>query len=281
MDAMPTALLLTDASDRCIDANRAALRLLGCARAAVIGRDVGAFLPEVMGLRTAGTAPVSDVPAELGEARLRRVGDSELRVALSLAIVPTTTPAQPVFAYFFRDITAEVARLARLRAAARTDPLTGLLNRAALEAALDRTLRSISRGASPAVLCFLDLDHFKAVNDRYGHAAGDRVLRDLAGVLRRRLRATDVAGRIGGDEFALILPGCSTADTMRLMEMLRQRMAAFAKSLPVGCAPGFSAGITVLTAHTASVATALAEADRACYAAKAAGRAQAQVFAAA
>ena len=270
------ALLLTDQTGRCIDANQAALRLLSLPHDLALGRNVREFLPEAVTL-SRGEAPLSSNPKDVGVVRLCRGSADELRVALSVAILPTSD--SPIIAYFFRDITDEAAVIAELRDAARTDPLTGLPNRVALEESLDVTLRSISRGAPSAVLCFLDLDNFKAVNDTCGHAAGDAVLQKVAQVLRERLRATDVIGRIGGDEFAVVLLGCRLDDAERYVASQRRKIAAITNDCLEGTSQiGLSAGMALLTKQTASVAAALEEADRACYAAKTSGRGKTQLF---
>ena len=277
LSSMPMALLLTDQAGQCIDANQIALSLLALPHRLVVGRNIRAFLPDAVRPEWRDVLACSSCARELGEVALCRDSATGLRVALSVAVVPT--PEGPVFAYFFRDITDEVAVIARLRAAARTDALTGLPNRMALEEALDRTLRNISRGAPSAALCFLDLDNFKIVNDTWGHAAGDLVLQKVANVLRQRLRATDSIGRIGGDEFGLILQDCDLCDAENYIDDLRQMIAGLTidlsrRSLQVG----LSAGVTVLTEHTPSIAVALSQADRACYAAKFAGRSKTQHF---
>jgi diguanylate cyclase (GGDEF)-like protein len=277
LSAMPMALLLTDQTGRCIGANQFALHLLALPCDVVVGRNIRDFLPDSARLSRHGVSAFSSGSTEIGEVRLRRDSDTELKVALSVAAIPT--PERPVIAYFFRDVTDEVAVIAQLHAAARTDPLTGLPNRLALEEALDGTLRSISRGAPPAALCFLDLDDFKAVNDTCGHAAGDAVLRKVANVLRQRVRATDAIGRMGGDEFALVLQGCDLEDAERFIDELRQTIGGLTINFSRrGFQVGLSAGITALTEETFSVAAALIEADRACYAAKSSRRAKTQLF---
>jgi len=275
--SMPMALVLTDQTGQCIGANELAVRLLALPHNLVVGRNIREFLPDSITPSRNDMLALSSSATEIGDVRLRRDSASDLRVALSVAVLPALE--RPFIAYFFRDVTDEVAAIARLQAAVRTDPLTGLPNRMALEEDLDRTLRRISRGAPPAALCFLDLDNFKAVNDTCGHAAGDAMLQRIARVLRQRLRATDSIGRIGGDEFGLILQDCDLCDAENYIDDLRQMIAGLTiglsrRSLQVG----LSAGVTVLTEHTPSVAVALSEADRACYAAKFAGRAKTQRF---
>jgi diguanylate cyclase (GGDEF)-like protein len=152
--------------------------------------------------------------------------------------------------------------LGRLDELTRTDELTGLPNRRAWDELLGHELAIADRQNSPLAVAMLDLDHFKAYNDRNGHLAGDRLLRAAAAVWSSSLRATDVLARWGGEEFALLLPACDTAGATALIERLRG-------TLPDGVT--FSAG--VVTAMGDEDARALMDAaDRALYAAKAAGR---------
>ena len=109
---------------------------------------------------------------------------------------------------------------AQLRAAADTDPLTKIANRRAWESQFARYLSHTSRTGEPLSVAILDLDDFKAVNDRDGHAAGDALLRELASSWARRLRRADVLGRYGGDEFVLCLPGTDEAGARRVLEQL-------------------------------------------------------------
>ncbi len=102
-------------------------------------------------------------------------------------------------------LTAQHQRIVALEALSFTDELTGLYNRRGFDEQLERTLAVAERHGSTGVLAFIDLDDFKAINDGLGHQAGDAVLRHVAALLRENVRATDIAARIGGDEFAAIL----------------------------------------------------------------------------
>jgi len=107
----------------------------------------------------------------------------------------------------FRDVTEGKLLERRLRHLATHDPLTGLLNRGAFDAELERSIAFARRFESAAALLALDIDRFKYINDTYGHAVGDGTLRRVADILRARLRETDVFARLGGDEFGVILAG--------------------------------------------------------------------------
>ena len=112
-----------------------------------------------------------------------------------------------------------------LRRAATTDELTGLLNRRAFLAALDTEITRSRRSGSPLALALIDLDHFKSVNDRFGHAGGDEVLRRFADTAREAMRTTDVIGRLGGEEFAVLMPDTDQVQSGIAGERLRDAVA--------------------------------------------------------
>lgn len=157
-----------------------------------------------------------------------------------------------------------------LAALARTDPLTGLLNRRGLTEALDRETARARRTGNTVTLVLLDLDRFKRLNDSQGHAAGDTALVAVANILRRGLRAGDVAGRWGGDEFGIVFVDLDNAVAYDVIDRLRAHLvhpsfAARAKRV------SFSAGVASLAGAAATSDALMAKADAALYAAKAAG----------
>ncbi|HEY4440735.1 MAG TPA: diguanylate cyclase [Candidatus Elarobacter sp.] len=172
-----------------------------------------------------------------------------------------------------RDVTAENRMTMRLSFEATHDPLTGLQNRRAF---LERLVIAIDgareRGEHHA-LAFLDLDRFKIVNDRFGHAVGDRLLGEVGRLMGRVIRGGDSLARIGGDEFACLLTNCRLSDARRVAEKLRAvvdgyRIEHQGESLSIGV----SIGLAAIEANAGGAAALLAEADAACYQAKAAGR---------
>jgi diguanylate cyclase (GGDEF)-like protein len=143
---------------------------------------------------------------------------------------------------------------------------------------MDHVLARLVADGQPFGLVHLDLDYFKAVNDTLGHAAGDHVLRVAAQAMSEATRAEDTLVRAGGDEFLLILPG--QVDRARLREMSERLIARLKQPIPFAgqtCRISGSAGITVSHGGDVTVATLLAQADRALYSAKAAGRGRAEV----
>ena len=158
--------------------------------------------------------------------------------------------------------------LERLAEEARTDPLTGLLNRRGFDEVAARELAHVARNGGPIALATLDIDFFKQVNDEWGHLVGDRVLANLAQVLVDQSRLIDVATRLGGEEFAVLMPGSDEAGAEAFIERVRASLARPRPDLP---AVRISAGI-VATAESPDLETMLAGVDRALYAAKRGGR---------
>ncbi|MFW5825467.1 MAG: GGDEF domain-containing protein, partial [Marinobacter sp.] len=162
------------------------------------------------------------------------------------------------------------------------DPLTGLYNRRVLPRALADVQQRFSATGQPVYLIMMDLDHFKELNDRYGHDAGDRVLRDFAQILLRHCRPGDVCLRYGGEEFAMLVEVQSEAQALGIAERIRERFAAqptlylgqeITHTLTAGLAP-------ILSEHRRVVPDDIfREADMALYRAKAEGRNRSVVFA--
>jgi len=168
------------------------------------------------------------------------------------------------------ELAAARAEMTALAARADTDPLTELLNRRGFERELKRALAHGKRYGTRAALIYLDLDRFKPVNDRHGHAAGDAMLKAVADVLTRHVRASDLVARLGGDEFAVLLWHLSEADAQRKALQLeaavdRTTAAHGGTSLSVGASAG---AVPLLPLDEA--AEVLARADQAMYARKAA-----------
>lgn len=159
------------------------------------------------------------------------------------------------------------------RTAATIDPLTEVFNRRALLDAARRVLGRVIWDKQPVAVLMFDLDHFKQINDRFGHAVGDRALQTFASTAAARLRATDILGRLGGEEFAAILPSTNLISASVAAERVRAAFEEAAKEidgLPIGGT--VSIGVAATEDPTTDIDTLLAQADRALYAAKAGGR---------
>jgi diguanylate cyclase (GGDEF)-like protein len=157
---------------------------------------------------------------------------------------------------------------------ARHDPLTGLMNRRAFDERIDMALASANRSGAPLSLLMVDIDHFKRVNDQHGHEAGDDVLKSLAVLLQARVRETDTVARMGGEEFAVLLPDTDAGGALRVAEALVQQAASTRMPLvgQVTVSIGVATGLYATDARTSLMRLA----DKALYAAKHAGRNQVQ-----
>ncbi|MCC6947799.1 MAG: GGDEF domain-containing protein [Bradyrhizobiaceae bacterium] len=166
------------------------------------------------------------------------------------------------------ELAATRTRIADLQSKIDEDPLTGLLNRRGFERALERALAYVRRYRSSAALLYLDLDHFKPINDRHGHAVGDWVLGRVARLIAGHVRASDVVARVGGDELAALLWNVSAAQAAEKARALEamidgETFEHAGKRLTLG----LSAGAIMLSAEY-TVDGALARADEAMYARK-------------
>lgn len=159
-----------------------------------------------------------------------------------------------------------------LLALSRTDSLSGLLNHGAWKDHLDLEFQRCRQGPAGAAIALIDIDHFKTINDTYGHVTGDIVLRQLSKVLRQNLRTTDLAGRYGGDEFCVILPDMPLNRATEVMEALRGRFNALAYAQDPTLRVSLSIGLAPYHPSHADSISWLNDADQALYEAKSSGR---------
>jgi diguanylate cyclase (GGDEF)-like protein len=159
------------------------------------------------------------------------------------------------------------------RTAALLDPLTGIANRRAFLQEAEALAERHRAAPKPASLLLLDLDHFKSVNDRFGHALGDRVLQLFTATAKDALRDTDLFGRFGGEEFAILLPDTNSERAVTVAERINTAFAKAAREVDGKPAEGtVSIGIALCDGPVLDVPSLLAQADRALYLAKESGR---------
>lgn len=183
----------------------------------------------------------------------RTIDDAEVRVLQDLA-----------------NLTMEQLELRRL---ATLDGLTGALRRAAFLSMSGREFKMAKRQDTPLSCVMIDADHFKSINDVYGHSAGDEVLVALVDTCRRELRSSDLIGRLGGEEFCVLLPGASLADAAEVGERLRTAIGAMAvPQLRQSSGVTVSIGGTQLVPADGSIQELISRADSALYEAKSTGR---------
>ncbi|WP_426206537.1 diguanylate cyclase [Pseudomonas sp. TWP3-1] len=206
-------------------------------------------------------------------------------VVFAPAFVPLTTPAQlyaclPLLMLYplalgwicFRQAYTLGVHKRELLALSRTDSLTGLLNHGAWKDQLEIEFQRCRLQQKGAAIALIDIDHFKSINDTYGHVAGDIVLRQLSKMLKHNLRAADVAGRYGGDEFCVILPDLPLFNAAQAMEALRERFAILGYDQNPALKVSLSIGLAALDPGHTDATRWLNDADQALYEAKAGGR---------
>jgi diguanylate cyclase (GGDEF)-like protein len=210
-----------------------------------------AVLPLVCREELVGAALVASLerPLNLDDAGLELLSDVAHQIALGV----------------------ENARLfAQLSQLASTDELTGLSNRRRFSEALRMEMARVRRLAQPLSLVMLDVDHLKRINDSHGHPAGDAAIRHVADALRRGRRETDISARLGGEEFAILMPGSEREGAMRAAERIRRELAE--SSIPIVGTVTVSAGVVSAPDEASDEEALLRLADERLYAAKAGGR---------
>lgn len=179
----------------------------------------------------------------------------------------------------FHDVTQSRQLQYRLSWQASHDALTGLPNRRQFEQVLTDVLSSAQETPQASVLCYLDLDQFKVVNDTCGHKAGDELLRRVSRLLKGQIRAADSLARLGGDEFGILLRQCPLDNAKRITEKLRETIQAFRSNWEdKAFRIGVSIGLVALNEGSQTLADALGAADAACYAAKEGGRNRIHIY---
>ena len=259
---------------RITEVNEALCEMLGRPREELLGRQLSEFTPA-----EARARDEQDIAALLsGERRASAREKQMLRpdgstlwalVVLSVALDPDDRPAYLVGQA--TDLTEHHLREKRLRHLADHDPLTGLVNRRGFGRELRRHVSRLARYGAKGALLMIDIDNFKAYNDSNGHAAGDALLQGVAGAVTTRLRAGDVVGRIGGDEFAVLLPEA----THEQAEIVGAALVESVRDLGRETEPQITASVGIFCfdeEHELSEHHAMVGADLAMYAAKHAGR---------
>ncbi|MGV6826175.1 MAG: EAL domain-containing protein [bacterium] len=207
------------------------------------------------------------------ELRLRKATGEEIDIESSSSVMYSPDGEVLGTVTVFSDVTQQRELTRRLSYAATHDALTGLVNRGEFERRLEETLRVAYMDQSTHTLCYLDLDQFKIVNDTCGHVAGDELLRQLTGLLKAKVSRRDTLGRLGGDEFGLLLENCpiDTAKNVagKLLDAIRRFQFQWEdNAFTVGC----SIGIVEFTGAGETIASIMSAADTACYLAKDRGR---------
>lgn len=250
--------------------NPAAERIFGFSADEVIGRSIRTLIPNPVNSQALRADELERVIGSGELMGMRKDGDV---FPLEVAVREMNHGGQVAFTSVVRDITARKRAEDRLRHLAHHDPLTGLPNRFLFSDRLDLAVQRAIRQGKALALAFVDLDHFKPVNDRYGHAAGDHVLRTIATRLQEAVRRTDTVARLGGDEFVSILEDVGgIVDIEAVVAKLLAELSAPIKVGEDSISVGASIGVAILPQHGNHAEALIAAADEAMYRAKAQGR---------
>ena len=266
------AVVRLDSNGRIQYMNPIAERMSGIAANEGLGKP----LEEVISLQVDGPVTGKDVARILGgHSRTTLIGayGTQRDVACTLSPVEAGDGSQSGHVLVVRDVSREQELSRELRYQASHDPLTDLPNRREFERRLSRAIEDARNGDRVHSVCYLDLDQFKVVNDTVGHAEGDRLLRQIAGVLVNQVRAGDTIARLGGDEFGILLLDCTLEHAQHAAEkyclaVSEHRFISDGRAFELGA----SIGVTTIDSDCGTIGDVQRAADLACYAAKDTGR---------
>jgi diguanylate cyclase (GGDEF)-like protein/PAS domain S-box-containing protein len=289
LDSLAEAIIATDAAGLITYINPAAERLTGSPAGTAIGKtleDIVGFVDETD--RRLLSDPVrqaltSGAPVNLSRRALllSRANGSERSIELSASPIRNDAKELIGAVVLLHDVT-ELRGLARQMSYQAThDALTGLVNRREFEGRLEEAIESGHRGDGQHVLCYLDLDRFKVVNDTSGHLAGDSMLREVAKVLRDAVRDSDTVARLGGDEFGMLLIGCPLEKARQIADDVCRAVGDYRfvwkdKIFNIGV----SIGLVEISRESGTLEELFAAADSACYVAKKQGSGRVAVYSA-
>jgi diguanylate cyclase (GGDEF)-like protein/PAS domain S-box-containing protein len=287
LDAVGEGIITTDIDGRVDYVNSAAEAMIDCRRDMAVGR----LLNELVSLvDEADRRPLGDPVARcLDEGARIDLGRRSLLVSVTSgdehSIELSASPIRSAKREYLGAVVllhdvSEIRGLARqMSYQASHDPLTGLANRREFERRLDDAIGSARSGATAHVLCYLDLDRFKVVNDTCGHMAGDNLLREVAGLIRGQVRDSDSVARVGGDEFGMLLVGCPLEKARQIADdvcaAIREYRFVWRDRI---FTVGVSIGLVEVGHESGSMEELLGAADSACYVAKQKGRGRVHVY---
>ncbi|MCC7464363.1 MAG: EAL domain-containing protein [Gammaproteobacteria bacterium] len=277
LESLSEAVLTTDAEGQVQYLNPAALRLLGTAAISAIGSPLEAlarFVDETdrrLLINPVRQALTAGAPVNLGRRALiiAQPGGTERLVEVSAAPMQGEGGEGAGAVVLLHDVTEARGLTRQMTDQAAHDALTGLINRREFERRLQDAVDNAHRGDGTHVLCYLDLDRFKVVNDTSGHQAGDVMLREVAKLLKEAVRDSDTVARLGGDEFGMLLVGCPLDKARQIADDVCRTVADYRfvwkdKIFNIGV----SVGLVELSRDSGSMEESLAAADSACYVAK-------------
>ncbi len=280
-DNNPTMIINSDIQGRILSINRFGAELLGLSIDQLEGRSMldFTFLDDVLTFQGL-LASCVDQPDIVHKQDIRNIrGDGEIIWVRQSARLIINEKQEKELLIVSEDITETRKLTEKIAYQATHDALTNLVNRSEFEQHIQRALEYARTYKVEHVLCYLDLDQFKIVNDTCGHIAGDELLRQLGSTLKKSIRQHDVLARLGGDEFGILMQNCTLDNAIKAAEKIRALIRDFHFAWEDGnFTVGVSIGITAINSTSGNKVDLLKEADTACYAAKERGRDRVHVF---
>jgi diguanylate cyclase (GGDEF)-like protein/PAS domain S-box-containing protein len=284
LDNAAEGIITFDQNGTIENINKAAETLFGYSEASVIGKDISLLIPPPEArekrqgyLEHFMRTEIQRLLGHEGEVTGRHRDGSRFPMALKVSEI--VLDGRPLYTALTADISERKAMLEHLRIMAEHDGLTGLHNRTYFQNEMERYLEQVKRTGRTCALLYIDLDNFKYINDTLGHAAGDQLIIEVASILKKRARKTDVVSRFGGDEFTVLLFNVNQEQALHTAESFRKRLVNYryrrsGDSLDIGC----SIGVALITPQSQNITEIMSQADLACHLAKRSGRNRVHLF---
>lgn len=284
LDNAAEGIITFDSSGLIERFNKAAERLFGYNEDEIVGKNIELLILPDVGEKRKGYAQhfirtkMQQLIGQEGEVTGRHKDGSTFAMALKISRI--ALDGNELYTGLVADISERKAMVEHLKNMAEHDGLTGLYNRTYFQQELERVVERARRSqSSSSAVLYVDLDNFKYVNDTLGHAAGDQLLIEVAGILHKRSRKSDLIARFGGDEFTVLLYDTTPELALSAAESFRKKLANYnfrheGEQVDIGC----SIGVAAIGPDTTSAEEALSHADVACHLAKRNGRNQVHAF---
>ena len=267
--------------------NAAAEKLIGTRRDQILGKRLGDIvnLVDEGDRRDLGDPVIRSLTdrrrINVGSRALMISRDGDRELSIEMTASPIKGPDESIagVVVIMHDVSERRGLAQQMSYQAAHDALTGLINRREFERQLEQSLQSVRDQDASHVLCYLDLDRFKTVNDTCGHVAGDNMLREVAALIREEVRESDFVARLGGDEFGLLLIGCPLPKAQQIADDVVRAVKEYKfvwqdRIFTVGV----SIGLVEIGRESGSIVDILSAADSACYVAKQQGRGQVHIY---
>ena len=270
IDSMHAGIVIIDAkTHRIVDANPEALKLMGVSKYQVVDNICHNYICPT----EIGSCPITDKGQKVDNSERVLITRDGKRIPILKTVVSINFDGREHLLETFLDITQLKLLQEKLEFLATTDSLTGILNRRHFIELSEKEMNRAQRSGTPLSIAMIDIDHFKIINDTHGHTVGDLVIKELVALCKDDLRPYDLLGRIGGEEFAIMMVQCDLQKAFTVSERLRERIAnhvisADGKDISIK----ISVGVAELSGDMESFESIMNRADQALYVAKKLGR---------